>query len=364
MFSEPEKQVDRKDDLWRTLVRLATVRQATLDEAAEQRLMQIASDPDAMQDFATDITALKTTPEGAPMVTSQAAAVLAAWRHLNGLVSVLAPERRAAVMKNISAATSTLPSHVVVEMLRQNMADEKTGDQGALAFDEIQVAQLLATALALGGGTSPRLAEVFDTIAPDEPRKRRILTMARTLLSDTDFGKRPEFDSLWISVEELLLAYNDNAFVSGAYRASLDAAGERAARMATDVPEEWGAWIESLGEESVRTLSAQLLIDLLALETDPDALQALTSDLAALAEDLLMCGDFVNARLVVRALADRAGEASRKALDEIGASRGLADAAALAADLDPRALGELTGIAEALGPASVEALRQVFVDVP
>src|SRR5687767_11018208 len=96
MLSEPEKQVDRKDDLWRTLVRLATVRQATLDEAAEQRLMAIASDPDAMEEFASDITAMKTTPDGAPMVTSQAAAVLAAWRHLNGLVSVLTPERRAA----------------------------------------------------------------------------------------------------------------------------------------------------------------------------------------------------------------------------------------------------------------------------
>lgn len=363
MLGEPEKPVDRKDDLWRTLVRLATVRQATLDEAAEQRLLAIASDPDAMSEFATDITAMKTTPDGAPMVTSQAAAVLAAWRHLNGLVSVLAPERRAAVMKNIALATSTLPSHVVVEMLRQNIADERAGDEGALAFDEVQVAQLLATALALGGATSPRLAEVFDTIAPDEPRKRRILTMARTLLDDTDFGKRPEFDSLWISVEELLLAYNDNAFVSDAYRASLDSAGERAVRMAADVPEEWDIWMKSLGEESVRTLSALLLVDLLALETDPAALAALASDLAALAEDLLMAGDFANARVVVTALHERGG-AARKALDEVGASAGLADAAALAGDLDATALEHLGAVALAIGPASVESLRRVFIDGP
>lgn len=360
ILGDPEKTVDRKDDLWRTLVRLATVRQATLDEAAEQRLLAIASDPDAMAEFATDITTLKTTPDGAPMVTSQAAAVLAAWRHLNGLVSVLAPDRRAAVMKNIATATSTLPSHVVVEMLRQNIADAKTGDEAALAFDEVQVAQLLATALALGGATSPRLAEVFDTIAPDEPRKRRILTMARTLLNDTDFGRRPEFDSLWISVEELLLAYNDNAFVSASYRAALDTAGERAARMASDVPEEWHAWMASLGEDSVRTLSALLLVDLLALETDPAALQALTSDLAALAEDLLMSGDFANASIIASALSTRGGEAARKALDEIGASSGLADAAALAGDLDGEALAALRAVAAAIGPASVDALRQVF----
>jgi HEAT repeat protein len=360
ILAEPEKPAQRKDDLWQTLVRLATVRQATFDEAAERRLLEIASDPAAMEDFASDITAAKTTPEGAPMVTSQAAAVLAAWRHLKGLVSVLAPERRAEVMRNISTATSTLPSHVVIEMLRQNIADEKTGDEGALAFDEIQVAQLLATALALGGGTSPRLAEVFDTIAPDEPRKRRILTMTRTLLNDTDFGRRPEFDSLWMSVEELLLAYNDNAFVSAGYRASLDTAGERAARMASDVPEEWSEWMDSLGEESVRTLSALLLVDLLALETDPAALQALTSDLGALAEDLLMAGDFANAGTVVKALSARGGDACRHALDAIGGSAALADAALLVADLDETAVLQLTAIATAIGPASVDGLRQAL----
>ncbi|MEX2273223.1 MAG: HEAT repeat domain-containing protein [Vicinamibacterales bacterium] len=361
MLSEPEKVVERKDDLWRTLVRLATVRQATLDEAAEQRLLEIASDPDAMEEFASDITAMKTTPEGAPMVTSQAAAVLAAWRHLNGLIAVLAPERRAEVMRNISTATSTLPSHVVVEMLRQNIADQKIGDDGALAFDEIQVAQLLATALALGGGTSPRLAEVFDTIAPDEPRKRRILTMTRSLLNDTDFGKRPEFDSLWISVEELLLAYNDNAFVSTAYRASLDTAGERAARMATsEAPEEWHEWMDSLGEESVRTLSALLLVDLLKIETDPDKMGALASDLGALAEDLLMSGDFSNAATVVDALRGRGGEACRTALDAVGGSAALADAAVLVGDLDERALAQLTAIAVAIGPASVDGLSRAL----
>jgi len=360
MLADTEREIDRKDDLWRTLVRLATVRQATLDEAAEQRLLAIASDPAAMEDFASDITAMRTTPDGAPLVTSQAAAVLAAWRHLNGLVSVLTPERRSEVMRNIATATATLPSHVVVEMLRQNIADQKAGDQAALVFDEIQVAQLLATALALGGATSPRLAEVFDTIAPDQEGKRRILTMTRTLLNDTDFGKRPEFDSLWISVEELLLAYNDSAFVSAGYRASLDAAGERAARMASDAPPEWGEWMESLGEESVRTLSAQLLVDLLTLETDPKAMAALTSDLGALAEDLLMAGDFANAARITAALRERGGEVCRQALDAVGGSNALADAGQLLADLDDRAADHLTAIALSIGPASVDGLGQAL----
>ena len=55
-------------------------------------------------------------------------------------------------------------------------------------FDS-KVAQLLATSLALEGKASNRLATIFNTIAPDEERKRRVLTVTRKLLSESDFGK-------------------------------------------------------------------------------------------------------------------------------------------------------------------------------
>ena len=77
--------------------------------------------------------------------------------------------------------------------------------------------------------------------------------------------------------------------------------------MASEKPPEWDEWMDSLGEESVRTLSALLLVDLLQLETDPKAMEALAADLGALAEDLLMAGDFFNAATVVKALSAREG---------------------------------------------------------
>ena len=107
----------------------------------------------------------------------------------------------------------------------------------AAAFDDEKVAQLLATALALEGRASDRLATIFNTIAPDEDRKRRVLTMTRTLLSETDFGKSGQFQTLWTSAEELLISYNDAPFVSDGYRAALDGVGARAERLAvTDLP--------------------------------------------------------------------------------------------------------------------------------
>ena len=51
------------------------------------------------------------------MLTSQAAAVIAAYRHLVGIVDVMEPARRAEVMHNLAAATSTLDPRVVLHMM-------------------------------------------------------------------------------------------------------------------------------------------------------------------------------------------------------------------------------------------------------
>src|SRR5438477_5149612 len=173
-------------------------------------------------------------------------------------------------MSNLAAAAGQLEPHVLMQMM------QTPDDPGAAvpvvasmaaAFDDVKVAQLLATALALDGTASDRLATIFNTIAPDEERKRRVLTLTRTLLHETDFGRASQFQTLWSSMEELLVSYNDKPFVSESYRASLDGVGGRAERMAAiDLPPELPEWMDTLGQENVRTLSVTLLIDLLTIE--------------------------------------------------------------------------------------------------
>ena len=152
------------------------------------------------------------------MITSQAAAVLAAFRHLTSIVSVMSPDtlpggdeqsghrRRPARPAGRHAVDADAPT------IRTRRVPIVAGV--AAAFDDAKVAQLLATALALEGRASDRLATIFNTIAPDEDRKRRVLTMTRTMLSETDFGKSGQFQVLWTSAEELLISYNDAPFVS------------------------------------------------------------------------------------------------------------------------------------------------------
>ena len=357
-----------RDDIWRAIVRAVIARHTVLDEAAQRRLLLIGGDVGAIGELATDIMAPGRTPDGSPMITTQAAAVLATYRHLTNVVSLLAPERRDEVMANLAAATGRLDPAVSMELLTGEPAGGDAEDGAVLAgiverFDDVKVAQLLATTLAIDGQASQRLASVFDTIAPDAERKRRVLRTTRTMLQETDFGQQNQFDTLWSSMEELLLTYNERPFVSTAYRTALDESIGRAAQLAPDLPPETGAWVRTLGQDNVRKLSVTLLIDLLSLERDPARAPEIADDVGALAEGLLAEGDYAQALRAVEALAARAADhagvtsaSCRHAIDRLAASAAVREAVELLGELDAEQVECFARLGAALGPAIVDAL--------
>jgi len=232
------------------------------------------------------------------------------------------------------------------------------------AMDDGRVAQLLATTLAIEGQASERLAAVFNTIATDHDRRHRILTMTRHMLAETDFGRQDAFQSLWKSMDELLLTYNERPFVSAGYRASLDQVNARAEQMANDVPADLVELVETLGQDNVRRLSVRLLIDLLKLERDPDRAPEVASDVAALAEDLLLAGDYESVLAVVTALAEQAGdstavtsEGSRVALDGIVNTIAFVEAIALLGEMTDGEAALFDDISARIGPAAADALK-------
>ena len=359
----------KRDDLWRSIV-LSIVggQKAMFDERSQERLLAISGSPGDIGDLAIAVAAPKCTLDGSPMITSQAAAVLAAFRHLTSIVSVMSPDRMPEVMSNLATAATQLDPHVIMQVM------QSPDDPGvpvvagmAAAFDDVKVAQLLATALALDGQASDRLATIFNTIAPDEDRKRRVLTLTRTMLSETDFGRSGQFQVLWASTEELLVSYNDKEYVSEAYRYSLDGVGGRAERMsAVDLPEELGEWMESLGQSSVRVLSVTMLIDLFTLEDDVKRADEMATDLSALAEDLLMSGAYDDTLTVTRALRTRAStpkglgrDACRQALDLLGESLAMRESVALIGDVDEENWAAMKAVIDSIGVSSVEALKSV-----
>ncbi|HEX5475975.1 MAG TPA: HEAT repeat domain-containing protein [Vicinamibacterales bacterium] len=371
-----EHPARRKDDLWRAIVRAVLDKRRALDEAAQARLLEIAHDVVAIGELAQDVIAPHYSADGSPMLTSQAAAVVAAYRHLAGIVDVLAPERRDEVIQNLAAATANLDPTIVLQMLHgatqepgRSPADGTTPPPilaGVVnVFDDLKVAQLLATTLAIDGQASERLASVFDTIAPDAERKRRVLTLTQSLLGETDFGRQDRFKALWSSMESLLLTYNERPFVSAQYRVTLDTIGARAGAMAgAELPDDLAALVGTLDQENVRRLSIALLIDLLRLETDPQRAPDLARDVAALAEDLLLAGDYGSAATVSGALAAHAAdpasvaaEACRVAIDALVSTVAFHEAAELLPEMTPEAADEFAQVCAHVGPAATEALR-------
>jgi HEAT repeat protein len=371
---DTDKPVRTKDDLWKAIVRAVLDRRKTLDESIQKRLLEIAGDVFAIGDLAQDVMAPNCSADGSPMLTSQAAAVVAAYRHLVGIVDVLAPERRAEVMGNLASATASLDPRVVMQIL--SGTDDAGGGLGggammdvrrgiADAFDDTKVAQLLATTLAIDGQASDRLASVFDTIAPDDERKQRVLTLTRSMLGETSFGKTSQFQTLWTSMEELLLSYNERPFVSEQYRESLDTIGSRGGAMAADIPPELAELVHTLDQENVRRLSITLLVDLLNIEKDPTRAPEIAKDVAALGEDLLLAGDYTGAVEVTRALGRHAADSTavasagaRVALDGLVNTAAFHESVNDLNDLDDASAEALMDVCKAIGPPTTDALRQ------
>jgi HEAT repeat protein len=362
----------RRDDLWRSIVlSISAGSNVVFDEAAQQRLLAIAGSPVDIADLANSAAAPKCSADGSPMITSQAATVLAAFRHLRSIVSVAAPERSAEVVENLATAAAQLNPHLLMQVLQTQDDNSAVPVVTAVtaAFDDVKVAQLLATAMALDGHASDRLATIFNTIAPDEDRKRRVMTLTRSMLSETDFGRSSQFQALWSSTEELLISYNDAPYVSEGYRNALDGVGGRADRMAAaDLPAELPEWIDSLGQANVRQLSVRMLIDLFTIEKDASRAGEIAGDLEALAEDLLMAGAYEDALTVVQAVQQRAAaprgigqDASRLALDRLGDSLAMRDTASLLGEVDEQAWSVLASVVAAVGASTVDALKAVLL---
>ncbi len=358
----------RHDDIWRSLVNTIVQGGHAFDEAQQARLLEISRSVFEIGDLAEAVAAPKCNVDGSPLITTQAATVLAVFRHLAGIVTVMDPERLPDVMRNVASATSNLDPHVVLQMMQteEGSADSSIASAIASSFDDEKVAQLLATALAKDGRASARLAQVFDVIAPDAERKQRVLTMTRSMLSEQDFGKTGQFRAVWSSMEELLLGYDETPYVSAAYQASLEGAGARGDMLAgRDLPPELPEWVDSLGQDNVRSLSVQLVADLLRIEDNADRSADIARDMTALIEDLFLAGDFDNAVLVLRELKAAstrkiAPAAARAALASTGESAGLRDAAAMLGELEEKSLNAFAECCEIIGPTTVRALHPVL----
>ena len=97
-----ERQQTGRDNIWLHLVRAVGRRDSTFSEAEQERLLEIAGSIGAIGDLANEAIEPARTPAGAPLLTTQAMTVLAAYAHLHQVVGVMAPERIGQLTANLA----------------------------------------------------------------------------------------------------------------------------------------------------------------------------------------------------------------------------------------------------------------------
>jgi hypothetical protein len=148
----------------------------------------------------------------------------------------------------------------------------------------------------------------------------------------------------------------------------MDSAASRAADLAArGLPPEMDEWLDTLGHESVRRLSGQLLIDLLRNETAPGRMAETARDMGAFVEALLLAGAYGECVPVVdelRAAIKRqpavAPDACQKAIDAIGASAPLSEAPATLADQSGEEFAAFETLVRRIGPATITAIISAY----
>jgi HEAT repeat protein len=370
-----ERELDdgpaRRDATWKSIVRSIIMGQSTFTAAEQERLIEISRDVGAIGELGKDAREPYCMPDGSPMVTTQAATVLAVYRHIAKTVTALEPERIKEVIDSLALAAGSLDPATAIELvLHEEHADEGTPIIAALkqSLDDQQVALLLARALSSPGHATDRLAKVLDTLAPDQQRKKRVLALAKKLIGERDFGSKRPIDDIRKSLDELLLQSDEGKYVSKDYRESMEQAASRAADLAArGLPPELDEWLGTLGADSVRRLSGQLLMDLLRNETLPDRMAETARDMGAFVEELLLAGAYGECTPVVEELAAAttrkpliAPDACRKAIDAVGTSSVMKEAAGTLGDQTADEFADFSKLVRAVGPSTLPTLVATY----
>ena len=146
------------------------------------------------------------------------------------------------------------------------------GELQARLTDEM-VTKFLVDNIVKDRGASNRLATAFQTLVPDPAKQQDILAAAAEQAAAM-FKDDPQFESVWTSSTEMLMSYSDEKFVSEGYARELTTAQTQAVdveKIGDDPPVRIRAWLATVGDEEIRALDQQLLLDLLKIETRPDA---------------------------------------------------------------------------------------------
>ena len=233
-----------------------------------------------------------------------------------------------AVLQTVADSAAHMTADMMLSLLREAREQSENGEPPLAAavvarMGDSTVANFVAGSIVAEHGATERLALAFETLVPENDRKERLLDLAKEATAQSPLGNEAGFESLWQEASNLLMSYSDKNFVSDEYGRELSGARTQAIeveRVSDDPPDRVQAWRASVSDDAVRRLDLALIQDLLRLESEPAAWQAIAAIASDEIERRTLLGDVVPAQSLLNILVAERSDEGRSPLRAIAES--------------------------------------------
>lgn len=274
--------------------------QLLLDDATMKLLVEIARDPDKLNELMQRLE--EEAGEGA--FDLRTAAFLTLLRGIAEHVARHDPEQLGPVLQQLSQAAGRLSAGGMSSFLAtRDQPEAVAGGVNVVTavvenMTDQSVAHFVAGNVIAEGGATQRLAHAFQALVPEIDRRRQLLDLAEAEVAASPLGQEEKFELLWERVERMMVSYSDASYVSEEYARELSSARTNPVeveRTSDDPPERIAGWLSTVSDTALRQLDHLLLLDLLAVESDPVRWRDIAETVAGRADDLVRVGLFEQA---------------------------------------------------------------------
>jgi HEAT repeats/PBS lyase HEAT-like repeat len=342
-----------------------------LDDTSMRTLLDFVRDPAKLRALVAQLE----SPDANRDAEGRATIVLKIARELTMYVSRTDAEELPALFQQLGQAARLLSADSMLALLAKRSAADTVAAGVNLVSAVIDgmtdeaVAGFVASSVIAERSASERLAHAFRALVPDIDRQRRLLALARDEVSSSELGRDDGFAELWHNVEGMLTSYSDASFVSDEYARELAHARTQPVDVecaSDDPPDRIAAWLSSVSDGALRDLDRVLLVDLLAIETDPLRWRDIAETVIDHADDLVRVGYFDEAwELLEAILAEAAKSPDRqkhatKALELFVNGAMMKHVAPHLRGADDGGCARFARLCHAIGPSTVQPLAEVL----
>jgi HEAT repeat protein len=274
-----------------------------------QSMMEMAESPERLAQFAQKLQDVGKASGDDSL--QQRKALLEMMHGLANYTAERQPDQLNTVLDRMAGAAAQLPPDMLLTLITDppplpggsGQRMDLAGELQARLTDEM-LTKFLVDNVVKDRGASSRLATAFQTLVPDPTKQQDILAAAAAQAAEL-FKDDPQFESVWTSSTEMLMSYSDAKFVSEDYARELTTAQTQAVdvdKIGDDPPVRIRAWLATVSDTEVRALDQQLILDLLNIETRPDAWAGVLDTAITSIDQLVLVGDLARAAKLVEAI--------------------------------------------------------------